>query len=1035
MQLLRWLLIGFLTFSLTFSIAAQQPLTKEPVKIRTSEVLLDILVRDKKGRPINDLRAEEIEIFEDGVKQTMTKFTAIGKPIDNKKTAGPAEQEAVDTGGESQPAPLNLVTLLFDHLPAVRVQPVRDAALNFLDNSITDNMQVRVMVIGKRLYLIEQFTKDKARLRKAIVTATGTVEKTFIENSDRLAAELRPVAEQSSSDDSASLLARVSLDTLTGSEKLSREVKTNHHIFPLLPFSRAQRQVPGRKIALYFSDGLYMPPGFTEMMQTAISEANLSNVSFYSINIRNLLVGAGNMSSRIETATVVNQTRRPETAGFNAGLADSFSVSDRYQGRSQITTNFNTFEVIDRNKELNKRGPLADLTEGTGGFQFTNSNDLNGTLKRVAEELGHYYAASYLPSRQEYDGKFRSITVKVSRPGAKVQSRAGYFALPPSNNKRPVIAFETPLLAALNGPVVPHDFPFRSTTLHFESRQNETHCETLIEIPLAQFIHDQDPQKKAYPVKFAAMGLVKDEKGEVVQSFSEPHEMEIPAGMIEDARKSSFTMTRHFWLPAGHYTIESSAHDQQSGQLSAERKVLDVLPTTSPLQTGSLFLIRQVEQIDPQANADAENPLILGDRRILPDLLEKIVPADRKELSFHLAIYPDRSSAEKPLLKLELLLDGKVIATTTPALPAPDANGRISFMAGFNTAGFSPGEYRFHAVVRQGTHAAEESTVFSIAGERTKPAEPDEKTVASALAEVDKDTAELTLNALKTIRPLELSPDDLIAEVEKTGARLYTALGDYTYSLRKVRRVLNPAGKIKSEDYQDFEAYPIRGKHALIQLAENGSRLSNTLIDLNRRHATDTLIKTDEEMRKLNETQEGDLNRKIGYWGASLEGRYQKRGQPQRMVFLTIDPEAFFRSAAFSSPRSVLLEGRETIVLDFQPRPGVKYDDDKAWIGTLRGTVWVDAADRALVRIEGQDVAGHQKQESSGEPVLNFVYQQQRLANAVWGPSLIRINSGGNENLFQGLNWDAWFQFTNFKRFDTKDSDVKIVSPEAKGNQ
>ncbi|MDQ3011541.1 MAG: VWA domain-containing protein, partial [Acidobacteriota bacterium] len=524
--------------------------------------MLDVTLQDKKGRPVRDIRQEEIEVSEDGVKQTISKFALISD------TPNPAGQ---DSGNQTGPAPtqstanaqLNLVTMVFDHLPVQRVQAVRDAGYNFVDNSLTKNVLVRVMVVGRKLYLIEQFTNDRAKLRKAVERATSTVEKTHAENSARIAAELETIAAESSPLSAItesinapvspqSLLAKLSLDSLSGSEKVSQEVKSNLHIFSLLPFARAHRLIPGRKMAVYFSDGLYMPSGMTEALRAVVSEANHANLVFYALNYRNLLVGAGNQVSRLESATVVNSTRRPETSTFNGAVGDSFSTSDRVAGRGQVNTNFNMFEVIDRNKEINKQSPLAELTESTGGFQITNINDLNGALKRAAVELGNYYAVSYQPTKQEYDGKFRSITVKVLRSGVKAQSRSGYFAVPPSVNKRPELSYEAPLLAALHDALVPSDFPFKAGTLHFESQRNEVRTAVVASIPLSAFIH-QETKEKTYPLRFAVLGMVKDDKGEIVHRFSEPLQLEIPAANIEAVRQSVFNLTRHFWLPAGRY--------------------------------------------------------------------------------------------------------------------------------------------------------------------------------------------------------------------------------------------------------------------------------------------------------------------------------------------------------------------------------------------------------------------------------------------------------------------------------------------------
>lgn len=1043
----RWLTIVLICCAFVISSSGQQqptPAAQTPVKIQTNEVLLDVVVHDKKGRPVRDLKPEDIEVYEDGVKQTPSKFVLVGDaPTNPTNTGSPAENDATATS----PTQLNLVTLLIDHLTAQRVQQVRDAAFNFIDNSLADNVLVRVMVVGRKLYVIEQFTNDRAKLKKAVERATSTVEKSFAEISKRIATELQPIASENSplaaiseslhtQPSAEAQLAKLTLDTLSASEKLSNEVKNNLHVFSLLPFARAHRLMPGRKMALYFSDGMYMPTGMNEVLRTVVSEANRANLTFYAINLRNLPVGAGSQSSRLETATVINATRKPETSTFNSAVGDSFSTSDRIPGRLQNSTNFNVFEYVDRNKELNKRGPLADLTENTGGFLLTNINDLNGTLRRVAVDLGRYYSISYVPTKQEYDGKYRTISIKLKRAGLKAQTRNGYFALPPSANKRPELSYEAPMLAALNDPVVPHDFPFQAGTLHFEARQSEVHTAVLIAAPLSNFAQQEEKDKKSHAMKFATLGLVKDEHGEVVQRFSEPYELSIAAANLESVKQSVLTTVRHFWLPPGRYTLETVAHDQSSGKISAQRQFFNVSLPKSDLQTSSLFLIKQIEQIDVNTNNDLENPLLTGDKRIIPDLVATIAAANRQELSLNLAIFPKPESGEKPTLNLELMLDNKVIAKTTPELPKPDETGKINFTAGVPAANLVPGAYRFHAVVAQAGATCEETMEFTIPGERSKETVIEEKTITSSLAATDK-VGELTLVALKTFKPVELSPQDLLQEVQKSGSQMYDRLGDYTYSLRKVRRVLTAKGKIKSEDYQDYEAYPVKGKHALIQFAENGSRLAVTRIDLNRKHATEELLKSEQEAPHPESSENASAGttkrQNIGYWSASLEGSIQRRGQPRQLSFITIDPEEIFQACEFSSPRIVLLENRETIVMDFRPRPGIKLGQDQEWIQRLTGTVWIDAAERSLVRIEGQHLSDA-KEEGADVP-LNFIYQQQRLAAGIWAPSLIRINSAGDENLFRGLNWDAWFEFTNFKRFDASESDVKLNTPtEKKGN-
>ncbi len=78
------------------------PLSQEPppelkrdvFRVDTEVVLLDVVVRDKKGRSVRDLRPEEIEVYEDGVRQQVGSFRfldsrAIGEAIEDAQAAAP----------------------------------------------------------------------------------------------------------------------------------------------------------------------------------------------------------------------------------------------------------------------------------------------------------------------------------------------------------------------------------------------------------------------------------------------------------------------------------------------------------------------------------------------------------------------------------------------------------------------------------------------------------------------------------------------------------------------------------------------------------------------------------------------------------------------------------------------------------------------------------------------------------------------------------------------------------------------------------
>src|SRR5882762_6669971 len=65
----------------------------EKVVIKTGEVPFDVVVRDKKGRPVKDLQASDFDIYEDGVKQELNSFRLI--------TMGSVSRAAI-SGGDAK---------------------------------------------------------------------------------------------------------------------------------------------------------------------------------------------------------------------------------------------------------------------------------------------------------------------------------------------------------------------------------------------------------------------------------------------------------------------------------------------------------------------------------------------------------------------------------------------------------------------------------------------------------------------------------------------------------------------------------------------------------------------------------------------------------------------------------------------------------------------------------------------------------------------------------------------------------------------
>ena len=136
---------------------------------QSSLVLLDIVVRDKKGRPVRDLDPKDVQVFEDGARRDLTAFRLV-------EGRASAELVGASEAAGLQPDPsrqVSLVTFVFDKLMDGR-QLAAQAALDFLANHTADNVFMSVWTIDQRLELRQDFTRDAYALKQAIYKAVNT---------------------------------------------------------------------------------------------------------------------------------------------------------------------------------------------------------------------------------------------------------------------------------------------------------------------------------------------------------------------------------------------------------------------------------------------------------------------------------------------------------------------------------------------------------------------------------------------------------------------------------------------------------------------------------------------------------------------------------------------------------------------------------------------------------------------------------------------------------------------------------------------
>ncbi|MFI4941851.1 MAG: hypothetical protein ACHP85_01215, partial [Burkholderiales bacterium] len=165
----------------------------QPPSFKTGSevVVLDVVIRDKKGRTVRDVRPDELVVLEEGVPQQILalRLRATGEP-EEAPGAEPAPAVPAERGA---PAPrdvdarhVNLVTLVYDQLGVDGRANARKAGLALAGLTEQNDLLVSVFTIRNTLGLVQQFTTDRAQVERAVREATGTLDTQYVNATEML---------------------------------------------------------------------------------------------------------------------------------------------------------------------------------------------------------------------------------------------------------------------------------------------------------------------------------------------------------------------------------------------------------------------------------------------------------------------------------------------------------------------------------------------------------------------------------------------------------------------------------------------------------------------------------------------------------------------------------------------------------------------------------------------------------------------------------------------------------------------------------
>ena len=664
----------------------------------TQEVMLDVVVRDKKGRMVRNLRAEELEVSDDGIVRKLRSFRAVGN-ADSSPEREPLPVMASAIGGALNAVrEPRLVTLVFDQLlPEQRIR-AKQAALELLKSRGADQL-FAVFRIDTRLALIEAYTGDSERIRAAIDRASDPSFFLNIDEDQRiaknqatagLAAQLMAMKTASASSGSVATtdqrIAQMTLNMLQFADTSSQKQQSRAQLVGLWALVKEQKQLPGRKTVVYFTGGMNIPPEYHERFRTIVADANSANVTVYAINAGGIATYKANDSGGALLAQAAASSRTNMVDLTGTVSVDQAQVFDRAEDSVHANIH-NSLEV---------------LTRETGGFYASNTNDFRAPAHRIAEEVNFHYELTYSPAIEKYDGHLRRILVKVARPDVRVQTRSGYYALPnvEGQNLQP---YEGPMLSALSRPGS-EAIPFRAEAKGFGAKTS-----LVVDVPIEQVALAASEVDESFRMHLSVLGLFKDSDGAIVQKVTRDVPVKGKLENMQATRAGHFIFNQHVELAPGRYTLETAVFDRESLKIGTKKQVVIVPPRTPGLALSSLSLVRKV---GPVETSDGESPYEFQGTKITPELNSTIKGGPGGSLGVYMIVF---GQTEAPAtLTIDFLQDGKLVARSEPPIPAAQADGRISVLAQLPIEALKPGPYEVLAKVFQGGRGAEQRLLIQI---------------------------------------------------------------------------------------------------------------------------------------------------------------------------------------------------------------------------------------------------------------------------------------------------------------------------------
>jgi len=644
----------------------------------TQLVVETVTVKDKAGKPIDNLKASDFAITEDGVAQTIRFFE--GQQLPDAPAANPAQnasaarplpfkkfpraQIAPESPGTTRYRDHRLLALYFDMSampPSDQLRAV-DAAEKFIRNQATSSDLMSIMMYsGGAVQVLTDFTDDRDRLLRITETLAVGEDQDFV---------------QSDNDDSAA-------DTGTAFGQDDSEFNifnTDRQLSALQTAASMLGQLSEKKALLYFASGLRLNGVDNQaQLHATVNAAIRAGVSFWPIDARGLVAQA---------------PLGDATKGSNGGAGMYTGAS-----ASALSNNFQQ-----------SQDTLFALAGDTGGKALLDNNELAQGIVQAQRSMSSYYILGYYTTNAALDGRFRRVKVSLAVGVAgTLEFRQGYFS-----NKQFSKFTTTDKERQLEDALMLGD-PITELTIsmelnYFQLNRAEYFVPLTVKIPGRELALARKGGAEHTLIDF--VGEVKDDFGTTITNVRDKVDVKLTGETAAELTKRPIEYDTGFTLLPGKYVIKFLARDNETGRIGTYQSAFVIpnlnredkrVPLSSVVLSSQRVDMRDVlfNAAKDKGKADSVSPLIEDGQKLIPSVTR--VFSRSRDLYVYLQAYERAAETTQPLVAFVTFYKGSEKAFETAPLAVTDGlnpkSKAVPMRFSLPLGKLAPGEYRCQVTV------------------------------------------------------------------------------------------------------------------------------------------------------------------------------------------------------------------------------------------------------------------------------------------------------------------------------------------------